>query len=273
MPSWCPAKASVSVLLTAKTPTRRTGAPGAVVQTFNAEYRNLGFTKLVKRDEGVYENVTAVEGEKRYMRSDDPDSVPHIHRKVKDCRGARRSASRARGVGSIAVPAYRDQHDPDPTRDMMAERAMDAASNDDLSADEVQQELIDEFGFFDNWTDRYQYLIDLGRKLPPFPEQWRTEDHLLHGCQSQVWIHRERRDGLLHFDAISDSAIVSGLIALLLRVYSDRRADEILATEPAFIRSIGLDSHLSPTRKNGLHSMLQAIRAVARADASTPERP
>lgn len=134
------------------------------------------------------------------------------------------------------------------------------------SIDEIQQELIEEFGFFDDWTDRYQYLIDLGRQLPEFPPEWRTEDYRLHGCQSQVWIRHERRDGVIHFDAISDSAIVSGLIALLLRVYSDRRADEILATEPAFIRSIGLDSHLSPTRKNGLHAMLQAIGDVARAE-------
>ncbi len=129
---------------------------------------------------------------------------------------------------------------------------------------DIQQELIEEFSFFDDWTDRYQYLIDLGRKLPEFPQQWRTEDHRLHGCQSQVWIHHEVQGNRIHFDAISDSAIVSGLIALLLRVYSDRTADEILATKPDFIHAIGLDSHLSPTRKNGLHSMLEAIDNTAR---------
>ena len=141
---------------------------------------------------------------------------------------------------------------------------MDTAEAQDLSAEEIQRELVDEFELFDDWTDRYQYLIDLGRKLPEFPEEWRTPEHLLHGCQSQVWIHHEQRGPLLHFDAISDSAIVSGLIALLLRVYSDRRPEEILATDPAFVGAIGLDAHLSPTRKNGLHAMLGAIRGTAR---------
>ena len=129
---------------------------------------------------------------------------------------------------------------------------------------DIQQELIEEFSFFDDWTDRYQYLIDLGRKLPEFPQPWRTEGNRLHGCQSQVWIHHEVQGDRIHFDAISDSAIVSGLIALLLRVYSDRTAEEILATKPDFIHSIGLDSHLSPTRKNGLHAMLEAIGNTAR---------
>ena len=138
------------------------------------------------------------------------------------------------------------------------------------SAAEVQRELIEEFDFFDDWTDRYQYLIDLGRKLPEFPEHWRDEAHRLHGCQSQVWIHHELRGSLLHFDAISDSVIVSGLIALLLRVYSDRKADEILATEPSFVSAIGLDAHLSPTRKNGLHAMLGAIRTAALAVSTPP---
>ena len=139
-----------------------------------------------------------------------------------------------------------------------------------MNAQETQQELIEEFGFFDDWTDRYQYLIDLGRKLPEFPDAWRNEQHLLHGCQSQVWIHHERRGDVLHFDAVSDSAIVSGLIALLLRVYSDRPPEEIVHTQPDFVAAIGLDSHLSPTRKNGLHAMLQAIRAAA--DATLEEQ-
>ena len=141
---------------------------------------------------------------------------------------------------------------------------MDTAEAQDLSAEEIQRELVDEFELFDDWTDRYQYLIDLGRKLPDFPEEWRTPEHLLHGCQSQVWIHHEQRGPVLHFDAISDSAIVSGLIALLLRVYSDRRPEEIVRTDPEFVAAIGLDSHLSPTRKNGLHAMLGAIRGTAR---------
>lgn len=134
-----------------------------------------------------------------------------------------------------------------------------------MNAEQTQRELIEEFDLFDDWTDRYQYLIDLGRKLPTFPDAWRTEQYRLHGCQSQVWIHQERHGDLLHFDAISDSAIVSGLIALLLRVYSDRPPEEIVATEPDFVAAIGLDSHLSPTRKNGLHAMLQSIRGGAQA--------
>jgi cysteine desulfuration protein SufE len=140
-----------------------------------------------------------------------------------------------------------------------------------LSATEIQEELIEEFSFFDDWTDRYQYLIDLGRKLPEFPQAWRSEENLLHGCQSQVWIHHEVHQQHIHFDAISDSAIVSGLIALLLRVYSERTAEEILATQPHFIASIGLDSHLSPTRKNGLHAMLEAIQNTAQQNLSAPQ--
>lgn len=131
------------------------------------------------------------------------------------------------------------------------------------SAHDVQRELIEEFAFFDNWTDRYQYLIDLGRALPDFPQELRTEQNRLHGCQSQVWIHHTRDGDRLNFQAISDSAIVSGLIALILRVYNGRSADEILATQPEFVKEIGLDAHLSPTRKNGLHAMLEAIGQVA----------
>jgi cysteine desulfuration protein SufE len=127
----------------------------------------------------------------------------------------------------------------------------------------AQAELIEEFRFFDNWMDRYQYIIDMGRKLPPFPDEWRTEGNRLRGCQSQVWLHTTPRDGRLEFQATSDSAIVSGLIAILMRVYNGRRATEILATPPDFIGAIGLDQHLSPTRSNGLNAMIQAIQAAA----------
>jgi cysteine desulfuration protein SufE len=109
--------------------------------------------------------------------------------------------------------------------------------------EQAQRDLIEEFQFFDNWMDRYQYIIDLGRKLPPFPVEFQTEEHRLRGCQSQVWITRRYADGLLHFQAISDSAIVSGLIALLMRVYNDRKPAEILATPPAFITAIGLEEN------------------------------
>ena len=133
-----------------------------------------------------------------------------------------------------------------------------------MSIDAVQTELIEEFGFFDNWLDKYQYLIDLGRKLPPLAEaEYRSEEYKLQGCQSQVWLHATETDGRLHFEAISDSAIVSGLIAILMRVYSDRSPAEILDTPPDFIDAIGLDAHLSPTRSNGLHAMIDAIKGHA----------
>ncbi len=133
------------------------------------------------------------------------------------------------------------------------------------TAAEAQAAIAEEFSFFGDWSERYQYLIDLGRKLPPFPEQWKTEEHRLHGCQSMVWIVPEGDAQRLEFHAVSDSAIVSGLIYLALRVYSGRSADEILATEPDFIASTGLARHLSPTRSNGLAALLEFIRATARS--------
>jgi cysteine desulfuration protein SufE len=127
----------------------------------------------------------------------------------------------------------------------------------------AQQEIIDEFSLFEDWMDRYQYLIDLGRRLPPFPEELRTEENRIRGCQSQVWFVAEKRDGRLFFQAISDAAIVSGLIAVLLRLYSGRHPRDILDTPPDFVEALQLQSHLSPTRSNGLNSMLQAIRRFA----------
>ncbi|MBT8422632.1 MAG: SufE family protein [Gammaproteobacteria bacterium] len=127
----------------------------------------------------------------------------------------------------------------------------------------AQEELIEEFQLFDNWLDKYQYLIDLGRKLPAFPDDYKTEEYRLHGCQSQVWLRADGNRAQLEFSAISDSAIVSGLIAVLMRVYSGRSAEEILNTPPDFIDAIGLDAHLSPTRSNGLHAMIDAIKGHA----------
>lgn len=131
------------------------------------------------------------------------------------------------------------------------------------SAAEAQQEIVEEFAFFTDWSERYQYLIDLGRKLPDFPEELKREEYRVHGCQSQVWLVPEGDAGCMHFRAISDSAIVSGLIALVLRVYSDRPAKEIVDTEPGFIDSIGLARHLSPTRSNGLSAMLATLKTHA----------
>jgi cysteine desulfuration protein SufE len=128
------------------------------------------------------------------------------------------------------------------------------------SATGAQGAIRDEFAFFGDWSERYQYLIDLGRKLPPFPDEWKTEENRLQGCQSMVWIVASGNADRLDFQAISDSAIVSGLIYLALRVYSGRSAKEILATEPDYIADIGLAKHLSPTRSNGLMALLGFIR-------------
>ena len=128
------------------------------------------------------------------------------------------------------------------------------------TAADAQAAIADEFGFFGDWSERYQYLIDLGRKLPEFPDAWKTEEHRLHGCQSLVWIVAEGDASKLDFHSISDSAIVSGLIYLALRVYSGRSAQEILATTPDYITHIGLAKHLSPTRSNGLAALLAFIR-------------
>ena len=131
-------------------------------------------------------------------------------------------------------------------------------------ADEAATEITEEFSFLDDWEDRYQLLIDQGRRLPPLPAQYRHEEYRLRGCQSVVHFAAEKSaDGEITFYAASDAAIVQGLIALLLRVYSGRTAAEIRETDPAFLRDIGLDSHLSATRKNGLASMVTAIKAAA----------
>ncbi len=127
----------------------------------------------------------------------------------------------------------------------------------------AQEELIEEFAFFDNWMDRYQYIIDLGRRLPEFPEADRTDANKIKGCQSQVWFVAEKNADKLEFKAISDAAIVSGLIALLLRVYSNKRPQDILDTPADFVRALQLEQHLSPTRSNGLAAMVQAIRTLA----------
>jgi cysteine desulfuration protein SufE len=132
------------------------------------------------------------------------------------------------------------------------------------SAAAAQAAIAEEFAFFGDWTERYQYLIDLGRKLPPFPEALKIDDYKVHGCQSQVWLVASGDAAGLDFRATSDSSIVTGLIALLLRVYSGRSAQEILDTQPTFIEAIGLSKHLSPTRSNGLSAMLKTIQQHAR---------
>lgn len=127
----------------------------------------------------------------------------------------------------------------------------------------AQEELLADFELFEDWMDRYQYLIDLGRRLPDFPDELRTEENRIRGCQSQVWFVANKRDGRLYFDAISDAAIVSGLIAVLLRLYSGRKPQDILDTPADFVTALELQSHLSPTRSNGLYAMLEAIQKFA----------
>lgn len=130
---------------------------------------------------------------------------------------------------------------------------------------EAQEELVDSFALLDDWMDKYQYIIDLGRQLPDFPDDWKKEEHMVRGCQSQVWLVEQRAGPRLLFRAVSDAAIVSGLIAILLKIYSNRTPEEILATPPDFVAEIGLDQHLSTTRGNGLKAMLKTIFARAEA--------
>lgn len=138
-----------------------------------------------------------------------------------------------------------------------------STSMTDQNIEEAQQEIAEEFAFFDDWGSRYQYLIDLGKSLPEFPAELRTDENKVHGCQSQVWLAVSGDRSALQFSATSDALIVSGLIALILRVYSGRSADDILNTKPWFVKEIGLDKHLSPTRSNGLYAMLKRVHEYA----------
>jgi cysteine desulfuration protein SufE len=139
------------------------------------------------------------------------------------------------------------------------------------TASEAQDAIRDEFAFFADWSERYQYLIDLGRKLPPMDDALKNDTHRLHGCQSMVWIAGSGDASKLDFVAASDSAIVSGLVFLALRVYSGRSADEILATDARYIADIGLAKHLSPTRNNGLAALLAFIKTSAQDALGGPE--
>lgn len=132
------------------------------------------------------------------------------------------------------------------------------------SAAEAIAAIGEELGLFDDWMERYQYIIELGRKLPPFPDAWADDAHRVPGCQSRVWMEAKRgSDGALHFAGASDAAIVSGLIALLLRVYSGRTPEEIVATDPVFLRDLGLLEALSTNRGNGIAAMARKVREVA----------
>lgn len=138
---------------------------------------------------------------------------------------------------------------------------------EDDSARAAIDEIAAELGYFDDWMDRYQHIIELGRKLPPFPDAWANDAHRVPGCQSQVWMRTEMRDGRLYLAGASDAAIVGGLVALLLRVYSGRTPAEILATDPIFLKEMGLLEALSTNRGNGIAAMARKIREAAIAYA------
>ena len=128
---------------------------------------------------------------------------------------------------------------------------------------EIQDEIIAEFNDFDDWLDRYQLLIDLGGEQEPLPEEYKTDNNLIEGCQSRVWLQADYVDGKVHFRAESDAMIVKGIIALLIKVYSGHTPDEILGCEPYFVEAIGLKEHLSPTRSNGLLAMIKQMKLYA----------
>ena len=134
-----------------------------------------------------------------------------------------------------------------------------------MSIKEIQEEIIDEFSMFDDWEERYQYVIDLGNSLPLVDEQYKTEENIIKGCQSKVWLHGERNDGKVVFTADSDAILTKGIIAILIRVFSNQKASDILESDTDFIDEIGLKEHLSPTRANGLVSMIKQIKMYALA--------
>ena len=131
------------------------------------------------------------------------------------------------------------------------------------SLKEAKQSVVDDFAMFDEWLDKYEYLIELGKNLGDFPEDKKTEDRLIKGCQSRVWLDCELRDGRLFFSADSDAIITKGIISLLIGVYSGRTPDEIAGDDFSFVENIGLKENLSPTRANGLVSMISTIKNLA----------
>ena len=132
-----------------------------------------------------------------------------------------------------------------------------------MTLEEKKQQVVEDFSLYDEWLDKYEYLIELGKALAPFPEGKKTEDRLIKGCQSRVWLDCEKRDGCLFFAADSDAVITRGIIAMLVSVYSGRTPGEIAADDFGFVAEIGLKDNLSPTRANGLVSMIETIKKVA----------
>ncbi|WP_299121612.1 SufE family protein [uncultured Winogradskyella sp.] len=132
-----------------------------------------------------------------------------------------------------------------------------------MTIEEVQNEIIDEFSMFEDWEERYQYMIDLGKTLPLIEEQYKTEDNIIKGCQSKVWVHADMVDDKVNFTADSDAIITKGIIAILIRAFSNQHPKDIIEANTDFIDKIGLKEHLSPTRANGLVSMIKQIKMYA----------
>ena len=128
---------------------------------------------------------------------------------------------------------------------------------------EIQDEIVDEFSTFDDWMQRYEYIIELGKSLPLIEERYKTEDNIIKGCQSKVWVHGEEQNGNIIFTADSDAILTKGIIAILIRVFSNQKPEAILEANTDFIDEIGLKEHLSPTRANGLVSMIKQIKMYA----------
>jgi len=132
-----------------------------------------------------------------------------------------------------------------------------------MTIEEVQNEIIDEFSMFEDWEERYQYMIDLGKDLPIIEEKYKTDDNIIKGCQSKVWVHANMQDDKVNFTADSDAIITKGIIAILIRVFSNQHPKAILDANTDFIDKIGLKEHLSPTRANGLVSMIKQLKLYA----------
>lgn len=134
-----------------------------------------------------------------------------------------------------------------------------------MTIKEIQEEIVDEFAMFDDWMQRYEYIIDLGKNLPLIDEAYKTDDNIIKGCQSKVWVHAEKQDDKITFTADSDAILTKGIIAILIRVFSNQNSEDILNADMSFIDEIGLKEHLSATRANGLVSMIKKIKMYALA--------
>lgn len=132
-----------------------------------------------------------------------------------------------------------------------------------MTIKEIQEEIVDEFAMFDDWMQRYEYIIELGKSLPLIEDQYKIEENLIRGCQSKVWLHAQKNDDKIVFTADSDAILTKGIIAILIRTFSDQKAVDVMNADTSFIDEIGLKEHLSPTRANGLVSMLKQIKLYA----------